>query len=58
MLNIVLGVCLLCIGIIGLARNWWAVLDFVGVIVPVLLVVIGVLTVLAGLTSWKKRRPE
>ena len=56
MLNIILGICLLCLGILGLVRNWWAVVDFVGVLVPLILVVIGALTAVAGLSTWKNSR--
>jgi hypothetical protein len=48
MLNIILGVCLLCLGIYGVVANWWAVVDLIGVVIPVVLVVIGVLSIVSG----------
>ena len=54
MMNIIVGLCLLCLGIIGIVRNWWAVLDFVRVVIPVGVLVFGVLSLMAGLSSMKK----
>jgi len=34
--------------------NWWAVLDFVRVVIPVGILVFGVLSILAGLSGLKK----
>jgi hypothetical protein len=56
MLNIIVGICLLCLGIYGVVSNWWAVVDFIGVIIPVILLITGVLAVLAGLTGRKALR--
>ena len=38
MLNIILGLCMLCLGILGVVWNWWAVVDLVTVVIPLLLV--------------------
>jgi len=54
MLNIIVGLCLLCLGISGVVLNWWAVVDFIRVIFPVALIIIGVLSMTAGIG---KRRP-
>ena len=54
MLSIILGLCLLCLGIYGIVSNWWAVLDFVRVVIPVGVLVFGVLSILAGLSGLKK----
>jgi len=54
MLHIILGLCLLCLGIFGIASNWWAVLDFVRVVIPVGVLVFGVISILAGLSSLKE----
>jgi hypothetical protein len=54
MLNIIVGLCLLCLGIFGIVSNWWAVLDFVRVVIPVGVFIFGVLSILAGLGSLKK----
>jgi hypothetical protein len=50
MFHIILGLCLVCLGIAGIARNWWAVLDFVGVALPVALFLFGIVALLAGLS--------
>jgi len=54
MLSIILGLCLLCLGVFGIVSNWWAVLDFVRVVIPVGVFVFGVLSILAGLSSLKE----
>ena len=54
MLSIILGLCFLCLGIFGIVSNWWAVLDFVRVVIPVGVFVFGVLSILAGLSSLKE----
>lgn len=56
MLNIIVGLCLLCFGIFGIITNWWAVFDFVKVVVPVGIVIFGVLSILAGISSVKKSK--
>ena len=55
MLNIFFGICLLCLGICGIITNWWAVVDFITVMVPMLLVVIGALSIMAGLSRLSER---
>lgn len=54
MLHIILGLCFLCLGIFGIVINWWAVIDFIGVIIPVGIFVFGVVSILAGLSSLKE----
>ena len=54
MLSIILGLCLLCLGIFGIVTNWWAVLDFIRVVIPVGVFVFGVVSILAGLSSLKE----
>ena len=54
MLNIIIGLCLLCLGICGIANSWWAVIDFVNVVIPTALVIFGILSILAGLKSRKQ----
>ena len=54
MLHIILGLCFLCIGIFGMVSNWWAVLDFIRVVIPVGVFVFGVVSILAGLSSLKE----
>jgi hypothetical protein len=55
MINVVIGLCLLALGVSGIATNWWAVVDFVGVLIPLALLVVGVLSILAGLNSQRAR---
>lgn len=55
MLNIIFGLCLLCLGIFGIVRNWWAVIDFVRVVFPVAMVFFGVISILAGLSTRRKK---
>ena len=50
MLNIIVGLCLLCMGIVGVVINWWAVVDFVRVVIPLALLIFGVLSVVAGVS--------
>jgi len=54
MLSIILGLCLLCLGIFGIVTNWWAVLDFIRVVIPVGVLVFGVVSILAGLSNLKE----
>jgi len=54
MLHIILGLCFLFIGIFGIVGNWWAVLDFIRVVIPVGILVFGVVSILAGLSSLKE----
>ena len=54
MLHIILGLCFLCVGIFGIVSNWWAVLDFIRVVIPVGVLVFGVVSILAGLSSLKE----
>jgi hypothetical protein len=55
MINVVIGLCLLALGVSGIATNWWAVVDFVGVLIPLALLVVGVISILAGLNSQRAR---
>jgi len=55
MVHIIFGLCLLCLGIFGIVRNWWAVVDFVRVVIPVAVVIFGVLSILAGLSGRRER---
>jgi len=58
MLNIIIGLCLLSLGIIGITNNWWAVVDFVFVVIPLALVAVGVVSILAGLNSHRARQAK
>jgi hypothetical protein len=52
--HILLGICLLSLGIAGIASNWWAVMDFVSVIIPLIMIFVGTLSLLTGLNQRKK----
>ncbi len=56
MLNIIFGLCLTSLGIIGIVTNWWAVADFVGVVIPLIMIIFGVISILAGLSTVKEKR--
>jgi hypothetical protein len=53
-IHMVLGICLLSLGIAGIASNWWAVMDFVSVIIPLIMIFVGTLSLLTGLNQVKK----
>ena len=55
MINIVIGLCLLCLGIAGVLTNWWAVVDFTVVVIPALLLVVGIFWILAGFDNQRRR---
>jgi len=50
--HLLLGICLLSLGIAGIASNWWAVMDFVSVVIPLIMIFVGTLSVLAGMKQW------
>ncbi|KPA14486.1 membrane protein [Candidatus Magnetomorum sp. HK-1] len=54
-IHIILGICLLSLGIAGIASNWWAVLDFVSVIIPLIMLFIGIISILAGINATKNK---
>ena len=54
MVNFVLGLCLICLGIAGVVKNWYAVLDTVSVLIPLLLLFVGVLAFSAGVNGKAK----
>ena len=54
--NIILGLCLLCIGVAGIVTNWWAVADLFNVVIPLILIIFGVVSILAGLSSLRERK--
>jgi hypothetical protein len=53
-IHMLLGICLLSLGIAGIASNWWAVMDFVSVIIPLIMIFVGTLSLLTGLNQVKK----
>lgn len=55
-LNIIFGLCLISLGIYGIVSNWWAVADFISVAIPLVLIIFGVVSTMAGLSSIKERK--
>jgi len=55
LIHILLGICLLSLGIAGIASNWWAVLDFVSVVIPMIMLFIGVISILAGINATRNK---
>jgi len=55
MLNIIVGIILIILGTSGITRNWYMFIDILGVIVPLALIAFGIVAMLAGLRSLKKK---
>lgn len=55
-LNIIFGLCLISLGIYGIVSNWWAVADLISVAIPLILIIFGVVSTMAGLSSIKGRK--
>jgi len=55
-INIILGLCLISIGVAGIVTNWWAVADLFNVVIPLILIIFGVASTLAGLSSIRERK--
>lgn len=53
-LNIIFGLCLISLGIYGIVSNWWAVADLISVAIPLILIIFGVVSTMAGLSSIKE----
>ena len=56
MLNILLGMLLICLGAYGLMTNWWAFLDLGYILFPLLLAMFGIVAIIAGITGFHKKR--
>lgn len=56
LLNIIFGLCLISLGIYGIVSNWWAVADVISVAIPLILIIFGVVSTMAGLSSIKERK--
>ena len=54
MIHVILGLITVIIGSWILSRNWWAFLDLLRVMYPFLLVCLGVIMILAGLSGKQK----
>jgi hypothetical protein len=55
MISVVVGLCLLALGVAGVAQNWWAVVDFVRAVLPVALIIMGTISMVAGITGSAQR---
>ena len=55
-LKILISLCLLSFGIYGIINNWWLVADLAGVVIPLCLVIFGLVSVLAGISTIKEKR--
>lgn len=51
MLNIVFGLIAVCLGIWGLVKYWWYIVDVLIAVFPLVLVFIGTIAVLAGIKN-------
>ena len=49
MINIILGAVAVFLGIWGMLSNWWATVDLVRTVCPIILAVYGVVALIAGL---------
>jgi len=56
LLNIIFGLCLISLGIYGIVSSWWAVADLISVAIPLILIIFGVVSTMAGLSSIKERK--
>lgn len=50
MLHVILGAIAIVFGIWGIAGRWWAFLDMLYVLVPVLLIIGGIIALTAGIS--------
>ena len=51
MLHIIIGLVLVILGWWGISENWYLFLDLVWVVVPVLMLLFGIVSLLAGLSA-------
>ena len=57
MKHIIFGILAIALGLWGIVQNWWAFLDLVNVVLPILLVVLGAVALAAGISSQLKTEP-
>jgi len=55
MLHIVVGIVAIVIGLWGIARNWYMFIDILVAIIPLIIVGFGIVALLAGIRSMKKK---
>ncbi len=51
MLSIVFGLIAICLGLWGIGRFWWYLLDIITGLVPLLLIFVGVVAIISGIKS-------
>lgn len=55
MKHIIFGFVAIALGVWGIVGNWWAFLDLINVVIPVLLVLVGAVALAAGISGQLKR---
>ena len=55
MLHLIIGTTAIVLGVLGIARNWYMFIDMLSVLIPIALIVFGVVALLAGVRSFKKK---
>ena len=58
MLNIIIGAVAILFGMWLMFGNWWATLDLVRTVFPILLVLYGIVALMAGLKRFGRKSPE
>jgi vacuolar-type H+-ATPase subunit I/STV1 len=51
MINIVFGLVAICLGLWGLVKYWWYVVDIIIAIFPLVLLFVGIIALLAGIKN-------
>lgn len=57
MKHIIFGLLAIALGVWGIVRNWWAFLDLVNVVIPILLLLVGAVGLAAGISGQLKTEP-
>ena len=58
MVNIALGTIAVLFGLGLMFTNWWATMDLLKTVFPILLAVYGVVALMAGVKKFARNRPE
>jgi len=58
MINFVLGAAAVLLGFWIMFSNWWATVDLLRTIVPMIMVIYGVIALMAGLKSIARKRAD
>jgi hypothetical protein len=51
MVNIVFGLVAICLGLWGLVKYWWYIVDIIIAIFPLVLLFVGIIALLAGIKN-------